>query len=78
MYHDIPQDATRTIICFRTVIFDVESMADSGWGIWGKFPPPPPPPPFKKLHTRSRYSNRAADYSNKAVTMFMRQCIAYL
>ena len=37
-------------------------------------PPPPPPPPFKKLHTRSRYSNRAVNYSNKAVTMFMRQC----
>ena len=32
------------------------------------------PPPFKKLHTRSRYSNRAVNYSNKAVTMFMRQC----
>ena len=37
-------------------------------------PLPPPPPPFKKLHTRSRYSNRAVNYSNKAVTMFMRQC----
>ena len=37
-------------------------------------PPPPPPPPFKKLHTRSRYFNRAVNYSNKAVTMFMRQC----
>ena len=46
-------------------------MADPGWGIWGKCPPPPP---FKKLHTRSRYSNRAVNYSNKAVTMFMRQC----
>ena len=33
-----------------------------------------PPPPFKKLHTRSRYSNRAVNYSNRAVTMFMRQC----
>ena len=32
------------------------------------------PPPFKKLHTRLRYSNRAINYSNKAVTMFMRQC----
>ena len=32
-------------------------------------------PPFKKLHTRSRYSNRAVNYSNKAVTMVMRQCI---
>ena len=31
-------------------------------------------PPFKKLHTRSIYSNRAVNYSNKAVTMFMRQC----
>ena len=30
--------------------------------------------PLKKLHTRSRYSNRAVNYSNKAVTMFMRQC----
>ena len=30
--------------------------------------------PFKKLHTRSRYSNRAVNYSNKAVTMLMRQC----
>ena len=49
------------------------AMADPGWGIWGKCPPP-----FKKLHTRSRYSNRAVDYSNKVVTMFMRQCIAYL
>ena len=44
------------------------AMADPGWDIWGKCPP------FKKLHTRSRYSNRAVDYSNKAVTMFMRQC----
>ena len=43
-------------------------MADPGWGIWGKCPP------LKKLHTRSRYSNRAVSYSNKAVTMFMRQC----
>ena len=25
-----------------TIIY---SMADPGWGIWGKFPPPPPPPP---------------------------------
>ena len=32
-------------------------------------------PPFKKLHTRLRYSNRAVNCSNKAVTMFMRQCI---
>ena len=48
------------------------SMADPGWGIWGKCHPPPPP--FKKLHTRSRYSNRAVNYSNKAVTMFKRQC----
>ena len=44
------------------------SVADPGWGIWGKCPP------FKKLHTRSIYSNRAVNYSNKAVTMFMRQC----
>ena len=36
-------------------------------GHLGQMPPPPPPPPPKKLHTRSRYSN-------KAVTMFMRQC----
>ena len=49
------------------------AVADPGWGIWGKCPPPPPPP-FKKLHTRSRYSNRAVNYSNNAVTMFMRQC----
>ena len=27
-----------------------------------------------KLHTRSRYSNRAVNYSNKAVTVFTRQC----
>ena len=33
-----------------------------------------PPLPLKKLHTRSRYSNRAVNYSNKAVTLFMRQC----
>ena len=53
----------------------VFAVADPGWGIWGKCPPPPPPPPpFKKLHTRSRYSNRAVNYSNKAVIMFMRQC----
>ena len=45
------------------------TVADPGWGIWGKCPPP-----FKKLHTRSIYSNRAVNYSNKAVTMFMRQC----
>ena len=43
------------------------TMADPGWGIWGKCPPP-----FKKLRTRSRYSNRAVYYSNKVVTMFMR------
>ena len=29
-------------------------------------------PPLKKLRTRSTYSNRAVNYSNKAVTMFMR------
>ena len=40
-------------------------------------PPPPPPPPFKKLHTRSRYSNRAVSYSNQAVTMFMRLSLYY-
>ena len=34
----------------------------------------PPLPPFKKLHTKLRYSNRAVNCSNKAVTMFMRQC----
>ena len=43
-------------------------------GAFGANAPPPPPPPLKKLHTRSRYSNRAVNYSNKAVTMFMRQC----
>ena len=30
-------------------------------------------PPLKKLHTRSRYSNREVNYPNKAVTIFMRQ-----
>ena len=40
----------------------------------GAFGANAPPPPFKELHTRSRYSNRAVNYSNKAVTMFMRQC----
>ena len=28
-------------------------------GAFGANAPPPPPPPFKKLHTRSIYSNRA-------------------
>ena len=31
-------------------------------------------PLLKKLHTRSRYSNRAVNHSNKAVSVFMRQC----
>ena len=47
--------------------YELKAMADPGWGIWGK-----------KLHTRSRYSNRAVNYSNKAVTMFMNyQSIVY-
>ena len=48
-------------ICY-TVARQPRAVADPGWGIWGKCPPP-----FKKLHTRSRYSNRAVNYSNKAV-----------
>ena len=53
------------------------ALANGGsrMGHLGQMPtPPPPPPPFTKLHTRLRYSNRAVNYSNKAVTMFMRQC----
>ena len=46
------------------------AMADPGWGIWGKCPPP-----LKKLHTRSRYSNRAANYSNKAVTINVHEAV---
>ena len=51
------------------------SLISMQWRIQdGAFWANAPPPPFKKLHTRSRYSNRAVNYSNKAVTMFMRQC----
>ena len=46
----------------------------SGGSRMGHLGQMPPPPPFTKLHTRSRYSNRAVNYSNKVVTMFMRQC----
>ena len=46
----------------------------SGGSRMGHLGQMPPPPSFKKLHTRSIYSNRAVNYSNKAVTMFMRQC----
>ena len=52
--------------------FNVGSV--SGGSRMGHLGQMPPPPPFKKLHTRSRYSNRAVNYSNKAVTMFMKQC----
>ena len=47
--------------CFK--IQRPRAVADPGWGIWANAPP-----------SRSRYSNRAVNYSNKAVTMFMRQC----
>ena len=56
-------------ICVETALMMQWRIQDGAFGA-----NPPPPPPFKKLHTRSRYSNRAVNYSNKAVTMFMRQC----
>ena len=54
--------------------FTIRNNGGSRMGHLGQMPPPPS---FKKLHTRSRYSNRAVNYSNncnKAVTMLMRQC----
>ena len=32
-------------------------------------------PPFKKLHTRSRYSNRAVNYSNKACSHSVHEAV---
>ena len=52
------------------VSLPIASSGGSRMGHLGQMPPPP----FKKLHTRSIYSNRAVNYFNKAVTMFMRQC----
>ena len=56
-------------VCVYVLIISVCVSGGSRMGHLGQMPPP-----FKKLHTRSRYSNRAVNYSNKAVTMFMRQC----
>ena len=68
--------------CYSPIIANPSHMCACPIFQWriedGAFGANAPPPPFKKLHTRSRYSNRAVDYSNKAATMFMRQCIAYL
>ena len=58
-------------LCNRWLIAENRVSGGSRMGHLGQMPPPPP---FKKLHTRSIYSNRAVNYSNKAVTMFMRQC----
>ena len=32
-------------LIFCCYIIPTATMADPGWGIWGKCPPPPPPPP---------------------------------